>query len=75
MQFMPATWERYGFHADGNGRADPWNPTDAIFSAGRYPAASGAASDLRGALWDYNHAGWYIEDVLDRAQRIELAAG
>ncbi len=74
MQFMPGTWQRYGLDADGNGRADPWNPTDAIFSAARYLAAAGAQSDLPRALWAYNHAQWYVDDVLARTRRIEQAA-
>ena len=44
MQFMPSTWLRWGTDADGNGIADPWNPVDAVYSAARYLAASGAAS-------------------------------
>src|SRR4029079_9461023 len=54
MQFMPATWRRYGVDANRDGRRDPWNPVDAIFSAARYLQAAGAASDLRGAVLAYN---------------------
>lgn len=32
-QFMPPTWEQYGIDADGDGKADVWNPVDAIHSA------------------------------------------
>ena len=32
-QFMPPTWEQYGIDADGDGKADVWNPIDAIHSA------------------------------------------
>src|SRR5262249_9270193 len=53
MQFMPSTWERWGTDADGNGTADPWNPVDAIYSAARYLAASGAAADIRQAVFSY----------------------
>jgi membrane-bound lytic murein transglycosylase B len=35
MQFMPSTWARYGVDATGSGLADPFNPVDAIFAAGR----------------------------------------
>jgi murein DD-endopeptidase MepM/ murein hydrolase activator NlpD len=68
MQFMPSTWLRWGTDADGNGTADPWNPVDAIYSAGRYLAASGAASDIPQAVFSYNHAWWYVEDVIQLAQ-------
>jgi murein DD-endopeptidase MepM/ murein hydrolase activator NlpD len=68
MQFMPSTWVRWGTDADRDGIADPWNPQDAIYSAARYLAASGAASDLRRAIFSYNHAWWYVEDVLELAE-------
>jgi murein DD-endopeptidase MepM/ murein hydrolase activator NlpD len=68
MQFMPSTWLRWGTDADGNGIADPWNPVDAIYSAARYLAASGATSDIRSAVFSYNHAGWYVNEVLGLAQ-------
>jgi murein DD-endopeptidase MepM/ murein hydrolase activator NlpD len=64
MQFMPDTWLRWGVDADGNGVADPWNAADAIYSAARYLAASGARTDLRRAVFAYNHAGWYVDEVL-----------
>jgi murein DD-endopeptidase MepM/ murein hydrolase activator NlpD len=67
MQFMPDTWSRWGVDADGNGVADPWNPTDAIFSAARYLAAAGGASDLYRAVYAYNHADWYVQEVLQLA--------
>ena len=68
MQFMPSTWLRWGTDADGNAIADPWNPVDAIYSAARYLAASGAASDIRQAVFSYNHAWWYVNDVMQLAQ-------
>jgi hypothetical protein len=64
MQFMPATWERYGVDADNDGHKDPDNPRDAIFAAANYLRASGAPHDMRGALWAYNHATWYVQQVL-----------
>jgi murein DD-endopeptidase MepM/ murein hydrolase activator NlpD len=68
MQFMPSTWLRWGTDADGNGAADPWNPVDAVYSAARYLAASGGAYDIRQAVFSYNHAGWYVNDVMQLAQ-------
>jgi murein DD-endopeptidase MepM/ murein hydrolase activator NlpD len=75
MQFMPTTWSRWGTDADGNGVADPWNPTDAVYSAARYLAASGAASDIRQAVFSYNHAWWYVNDVLQLAQLYGSSGG
>ncbi len=68
MQFMPSTWLRWGVDADGNGIADPWNATDAIFAAARYLAASGGQTDISRGVFAYNHAAWYVREVLDLAQ-------
>ena len=67
MQFMPDTWLRWGTDADGNGIADPWSAHDAIYSAARYLAAAGGRSDVPRAIFAYNHAQWYVDDVLELA--------
>ena len=64
MQFMPDTWLRWGMDADADGVADPWDADDAIFAAARYLAASGGATDISHALFSYNHADWYVREVL-----------
>jgi hypothetical protein len=76
MQFMPATWEAYGVDANGDGRKDPFNPVDAICAAARYLDASGGTADLRSAIFAYNHADWYVDEVLLYAQQYgELPSG
>ena len=70
MQFMPATWKQYGTDANKDGRRDPYNPVDAIFAAARYLKAAGAETNLRKAVFAYNHADWYVDSVLMRAQLI-----
>lgn len=35
-QFMPSTWASAGKDGDGDGKADIWNPHDAIWSQGNY---------------------------------------
>ncbi len=67
MQFMPSTWLRWGVDANGDGVADPWNPTDAVFSAARYLAAAGGTTDLYRGVYAYNHADWYVNEVLSLA--------
>src|SRR5882757_1982739 len=67
MQFMPSTWLRWGVDANGDGIADPWNPTDAIYSAARYLAAAGGTTDLYRGVYAYNHADWYVHEVLSLA--------
>ncbi len=70
MQFLPSTWKRYGVDANGDGIADPYNPADAIFTAARYLHAAGASTNLSQAIFAYNHASWYVQSVLLRAQLI-----
>jgi murein DD-endopeptidase MepM/ murein hydrolase activator NlpD len=67
MQFMPSTWLRWGTDASGDGIADPWDPEDGVFSAARYLAAAGGRVDLERGVFAYNHADWYVKDVLDLA--------
>jgi murein DD-endopeptidase MepM/ murein hydrolase activator NlpD len=67
MQFMPSTWLRWGMDADGDGLANPWNAADAIYSAARYLAAAGGQTDLARGIYAYNHADWYVQDVLELA--------
>jgi murein DD-endopeptidase MepM/ murein hydrolase activator NlpD len=71
MQFMPDTWASWGIDANGDGIADPWNPEDAIYSAARYLAATGGATDIAAAVFAYNHAQWYVDEVLQLAQQYE----
>jgi murein DD-endopeptidase MepM/ murein hydrolase activator NlpD len=67
MQFMPSTWLRWGTDANADGIADPWAPEDAIFSAARYLAAAGGRTDIERGVFAYNHADWYVRDVLELA--------
>jgi hypothetical protein len=68
MQFMPSTWETYGVDANGDGRKDPYNPVDAICAAARYLKAAGGKDDLYNAILAYNHADWYVQEVLAGAR-------
>jgi hypothetical protein len=69
MQFLEATWQRYGVDGDGDGRRDRWDPADAIYGAANYLRASGAPRDYRRAIWAYNHADWYVREVEAWARR------
>ena len=62
MQFLASTWATYGVAPDG-GTPDRWNPEDAIFGAANYLQASGAPGDYRKAIFAYNHAEWYVDEV------------
>jgi murein DD-endopeptidase MepM/ murein hydrolase activator NlpD len=74
MQFMPSTWARWGMDADGDGLANPWDPEDAVYAAARYLAAAGAHADLSRAIFAYNHAQWYVDDVLELAAVLRSGA-
>src|SRR4051794_4230884 len=64
MQFIPSTWAAYGVDANDDGKKDPYNPVDAICAAARYLRAAGGDKDIRQAVFAYNHADWYVDEVL-----------
>ncbi|HME01991.1 MAG TPA: lytic murein transglycosylase [Solirubrobacteraceae bacterium] len=68
MQFLPAEWSQYGVDANGDGFKDPYNPADAIFAAARYLRAAGGSTNIRAAVYSYNHSQAYVDSVLLRAQ-------
>jgi Transglycosylase SLT domain len=71
MQFLPSTWATWGIDGFGDtGAPNILNPFDAVPSAARLLCADGAASGsagLRQAIFDYNHATWYVDEVLTLA--------
>ena len=69
MQFLPSTWAEWGIDGFGPaGQPDVMNPFDAVPSAARMLCADGAQAGtqagLRQAIFDYNHADWYVNEVL-----------
>ena len=60
MQFLPATWARYG-------TGDVDNPRDAIFGAARFLVAAGGRSSMAGALYRYNPSTDYVRAITDYA--------
>ncbi len=68
MQFLPSTWKIWGIDGFGEtGTPDVMNPYDAVPSAARLLCADGAANggqSLDDAIFDYNHADWYVREVL-----------
>jgi hypothetical protein len=67
MQFIPSSWEMYGVDANGDGVKDPYNPEDAIYAAASYLSAAGMPADTYTAIYAYNHADWYVAEVLANA--------
>ena len=70
MQFLPSTFVAYAVDGDGDGVANIQDPADAIFSAARYLCAWGAGlggRSLYAAIFAYNHADWYVREVIQLA--------
>jgi hypothetical protein len=68
MQFLPSSWEAFGLDANGDGKKDPYNPVDAICAAAHYLKLGGGDHDLYQAIFSYNHADWYVQEVLGYAR-------
>ncbi len=64
MQFLPSSWEAFGVDANGDGKKDPYNPVDAICAAANYLKIAGGQKNLYDAIFAYNHADWYVQEVL-----------
>jgi cell wall-associated NlpC family hydrolase len=71
MQFEPATFAEYDQPVPDGGEnpPSPYDPVDAIYAAARMLCANGARNDANttAAIYSYNHADWYVAEVLDRA--------
>jgi membrane-bound lytic murein transglycosylase B len=71
MQFLPSTWARWGIDAFGEtGRPNIMDPFDAVPAAADYLCSYGAGQDaaaLSAAIFGYNHASWYVAEVLTLA--------
>ena len=74
MQFLSPTWDQYGVDGDKDGDKDRMDPRDAIPGAANYLKASGGQDNIDDAIFAYNHAGWYVADVKDRAEKYRGAA-
>ncbi len=65
MQFLPATWARYGKGGDINSNRD------AIFGAARLLAANGAPGNMSNALYRYNPTPRYVKAVTAYATEMQ----
>ena len=63
VQMQPGNWALFA-PPGGN----PFDQHDALSAAAKFLCAHGAASDIRGALFAYNHLDSYVADVLNWAQ-------
>ncbi|WP_240506195.1 NlpC/P60 family protein [Thermoactinospora rubra] len=80
MQFLIGTWggkarismdeefNGYASDGDGDGIGDVYNPADAILGAAKMLRRNGAPEDVRRALFVYNRAWWYVDQVMEIAR-------
>ncbi|MFJ9729436.1 C40 family peptidase [Streptomyces sp. NPDC101209] len=78
FQFMPSTWESVGEDGNGDTVADPHNADDAALGAAIYLCGDGRdltkRSQLRAAIWQYNHSSAYVATVLGWIDQYTAAA-
>jgi cell wall-associated NlpC family hydrolase len=71
MQFLPTTFAQYAIGPDKP--LSPYDPADAIYTAAAMLCAKGArggsASGIANAIFAYNHAQWYVNEVLSQATK------
>ncbi len=81
MQFLLPTFgavvARHPPPSGGAHPPSPYNPHDAIYAATAYLCEHGARDhhDIPGSVFAYNHARWYVAQVLAQAARYRLLAG
>ncbi|NYI97834.1 cell wall-associated NlpC family hydrolase [Streptomonospora nanhaiensis] len=63
--------EGYGQDGNGDGVVNVYDPADAIPAAADYLIAHGAREDLRQAIFGYNHAWWYVDEVMTWAENYD----
>lgn len=68
-----STWGAMSVDGNDDGVKDVWDPSDAIPSAARYLKASGAPGDYRKAIFAYNRANWYVDQILAQADTYRSA--
>ena len=77
MQFLPATWARYGADGDGDGVRDPDDLDDAAAAAAAYLCADGRDTADGNGWWDgvlaYNRSIDYARRVWTAADRYAAA--
>ncbi len=77
MQFLPTTFAQYATGPDKP--LSPYDPADAIYSAAAMLCASGArggtGTGIENAVFAYNHAGWYVSEVMSWAGKYAAQGG
>lgn len=79
MQFLQSSFDgvlaRHQLPSGGATPPSRYNPHDAIFAAAFYLCDNGISrGDVHGAIFSYNHAEWYVDEVLAQAKKYADAA-
>jgi hypothetical protein len=74
MQFLSGSFTgvlaRHQIPPGGASPPSRYNPHDAIYAASYYLCDNGVSrGDLHAAIFAYNHADWYVKQVLDQAKQ------
>ncbi|WP_374045750.1 C40 family peptidase [Ferrimicrobium sp.] len=79
MRFEPAIFAEYDqpVPLGGVNPPSPYDPTDAVYAAAWDLCANGGqnGANRRAAVFDYNHSGSYVTEVLGLAQAQTVAVG
>ncbi|WP_026123866.1 C40 family peptidase [Nocardiopsis chromatogenes] len=77
-QHLPNGWSTYGADGNGDGTADPHNAYDSALASARELCMSGGEEvnfndhdQLSRALFRYNNADWYVDQVLTEIDRFD----
>jgi cell wall-associated NlpC family hydrolase len=71
MRFLPGTFGEFAVNADPDRPLSPYDPADAIYTAARMlcgdGARGGSTTGIKQAIFAYNHAVWYVREVMSWA--------
>ncbi len=78
--FIPSSFWIFGQDGDGDGVADPFNLTDAMFSMGHYLKKYGwrenaPTEQKRKAVWYYNRSQVYVNTIMMLYDKLQTSAG
>ncbi|WP_161631140.1 NlpC/P60 family protein [Nocardiopsis halophila] len=81
-QHLPSDWSTYGADGNSDGTANPHNVYDSALASARELCMSGGESadfndrdQLSRALFRYNNADWYVDQVLTEIDRFDAVPG
>lgn len=79
-QFMPSNALKYAVDGNGDGKADLFEPDDAVASLGNILRAMGwrepmSEEAMRKVFYGYNHSQVYVNTIMDAARRLRDASG